>query len=44
MSQFVEMVETGRQPLPNDQMLEIIRALCLARDASRRGTGEAIPL
>ncbi|MFP4056492.1 MAG: Gfo/Idh/MocA family protein [Candidatus Brocadiia bacterium] len=41
---FLDMVRTGEQPVPNGQMLEIIRALCLARESKTRGTGEAIPL
>jgi len=44
MSHFVEMVRTGKQPLPNDQMLEIIRALCLAKKSKALGTGEVIVL
>ena len=44
MSQFVEMIETGAQPLTNEQMLEIIRALCLAKKSKALGTGEVISL
>lgn len=44
MSRFIEMVKTGRQPLTNEQMLEIIRALCLAKESKARGTGEVILL
>ena len=44
MTRFVEMVKTGKQPLPNGQMLEIIRALCLAKESRRRGTGEVMAL
>ena len=44
MSQFVEMVRSGEQPLTNDQMLEIIRALCLAKESRKRGTGEVMRL
>jgi hypothetical protein len=41
---FVEMVKTGKQPLPNKHMLEIIRALCLAKKSKALGTGEIIKL
>jgi len=41
--QFVKMIETSRQPLSNEQMLEIIRALCLAKQSKARG-GEVIEL
>lgn len=44
MSQFIAMVKTGEPPLPNEQMLEIIRALCLAKESKRRGTGEVMKL
>jgi hypothetical protein len=37
MRHFVEMVRTGEQPLPNAQMLEIIRALCLAKTSKAEG-------
>jgi predicted dehydrogenase len=38
LTRFLEMVRTGRQPLSNAAMLEIIRALCLAK-ASKAGGG-----
>ena len=44
MSHFVEMVKTGEQPLSNEAMLEIIRALCAAKESKARGTGEVIQL
>ena len=44
MRHFIEMVKTGRQPLPNADMLEVIRALCLAKESKRRGTGEVLEL
>lgn len=44
MSHFIEMVKTGKQPLSNAEMLEIIRALCLAKKSKALGTGEIIPL
>jgi len=37
-------VRTGEQPLANEQMLEIIRALNLAKRSKALGTGEAIAL
>ncbi len=44
MSRFVGMVKTGEQPLSNQEMLEIIRALCVAKQSKARGAGEAISL
>lgn len=44
MTRFLTLVKTGEQPLPNEQMLEIIRALCLAKESKQRGTGELIRL
>ena len=44
MTHFLQMVETGQQPLPNADMLEIIRALCLAKESRRRGTGEEMAM
>jgi predicted dehydrogenase len=44
MSHFVEMVKTGEQPLPNEQMLEIIRALCRAKESKARGAGGVMRL
>lgn len=44
MTRFVDMVKTGEQPLTNQEMLEIIRALCLAKESRRRGTGEVLTL
>ena len=41
---FIEMVKTGEQPLTNDDMLEIIRALCLAKKSKALGTGQALGL
>jgi predicted dehydrogenase len=43
MQHFVEMVRTGEQPLANGQMLEIIRALCLAKKSKAEG-GKPIAL
>ena len=43
-ARFVEMVKTGKQPIANKDMLEIIRALCLAKKSKALGTGEVIKL
>ena len=40
---FLEMVRTGRQPLLNQEMLEVIRALCLAKKSKVEG-GTALRL
>jgi predicted dehydrogenase len=39
---FIEMVKTGVQPLANEEMLEIIRALGLAKKSKALGTGEVM--
>jgi len=41
---FLEMVKTGEQPLSNEQMLEIIRALCLAKQSKAQGSGGVLAL
>lgn len=41
---FVEMVRTGTQPLANETMLEIIRALNLAKQSKADHAGAVVPL